>query len=90
MIPSTNRRSPLSVGMRPAEVWGAASSPASSISADHKRALDHELFDLLNGPMKFTPALRPDGTPINARMELPMYEIEVKDHKAKLFERKGC
>ena len=69
---------------------GSVGLPASSISADHKRALDHELFDLLNGPMKFTPALRPDGTPINARMELPMYEIEVKDHKAKLFERKGC
>ena len=32
MIPSTNRRSPLSVGIRPAEVCGCVSSPRSSSS----------------------------------------------------------
>ena len=32
MMPSTNRRSPLSVGIRPAEVCGRASSPSSSRS----------------------------------------------------------
>ena len=32
IMPSTNSRNPVSVGIRPAEVWGAASRPSSSRS----------------------------------------------------------
>ena len=57
MIPSTNRRSPLSVGIRPAEVCGWVSSPRSSSSCITPRI---EAGDRLTRPGQ---RLRPDRQP---------------------------
>ena len=61
MMPSTNRRSPLSVGMRPAEVCGWVSSPRSSRSCITLRI---EAGDRLTLPVE---RLRPDR---NAALEI--------------------
>jgi beta-lactamase regulating signal transducer with metallopeptidase domain len=64
--------------------------PFAVMTVQQKGTIDRQLFDLLDRSLKFKPALDLDGTPINARLELPAYDIEVKNHKARLFERKGC
>jgi hypothetical protein len=53
------------------------------------KGITQKLTDVLNGPIKFKPALR-DGKPINVRMNMGYYMIEVKNHKAVLLERTGC
>jgi hypothetical protein len=62
----------------------------SFISDDLRSTINRQLFGLLDGALKFKPAMDLEGTPINARLELRAYDIEVKDHKPRLFERKGC
>lgn len=52
-------------------------------------SIKQEVTALLDGPVKFNPAMK-DGKPVNVRMGLTNYAIEVKNHKAKLVGRGGC
>lgn len=59
------------------------------ISETINTAIKQEVAALLDGPVKFNPAVK-DGKPVNVRMSLTKYAIEVKDHKSRLVGRGGC
>ncbi len=54
-----------------------------------KQKIEQQFIEVLEGSLKFKPALK-NGKPVNARLSLEKYIIDVKSHKAQLVERGGC
>ncbi|MBS1587521.1 MAG: M56 family metallopeptidase [Bacteroidetes bacterium] len=51
--------------------------------------INQKLAEAIAAPLNFKPALK-NGKPVNVRISLGNWAIEVKDHKAKLVDRGGC
>lgn len=70
--------------------WFMGSEETLPVIPDNiRQAINQKLTSACNAPLKFKPALQ-DGKPVNVRLSLDKYAIEVKDHKAALVERGGC
>jgi len=59
------------------------------IADDVKHTINEKLVDALDHSIQFKPALK-SGKPVNVRLVMGQYQIEVKNHKAQLVERAGC
>ena len=74
-------------GMVSAKGWGG--TPYATIQSDLRQELDQKIVSLLNGRVKFKPAVK-EGKPVNARVNIRTYAVEVKNHTARLVQRGGC
>jgi|GEM_PF-442139 len=74
-------------GMVSAKGWGG--TPYATIRSDLSQELDQKIVSLLNGRVKFKPAVK-EGKPVNARVNVRTYAVEVKNHAARLVQRGGC
>lgn len=71
------------------DIYMGESEKRPTISADVKQLIEQKLIELLDGNLKFKPAIK-DGKPIHARMPTDKYQIIIKNHKAELAARGGC
>lgn len=74
-------------GMVSAKGWGG--TPYATIRSDLSQELDRKIVSILNGRVKFKPAVK-EGKPVNARVNVGTYAVEVKNHTARLVQRGGC
>jgi hypothetical protein len=71
------------------ELFMGSNESKPAIHDDTRMAINQKLASILDGPVTFKPAVK-DGKPVNVRMSLTKYAIEVKNHKSKLVGRGGC
>lgn len=71
------------------ETYMGSMDKLPAISEGINTAIKQEVAALLDGPVSFKPAVK-DGKPVNVRMSLTTYAIEVKNHKSRLVGRGGC
>lgn len=70
-------------------VYNSPYGKQRTISDALKNTIDRKTNEVLDAPLKYTPA-RKDGKAINVRVNTNNYEVIVKNHKASLVERGGC
>jgi beta-lactamase regulating signal transducer with metallopeptidase domain len=71
-----------------ARPYGGRLVPA--IPNDLRNSINAKTTGILDGEINFAPVKVKDGKPVNVRLQLNTYEIEIRNHKAKLVQRRGC
>ncbi|MBK7763284.1 MAG: hypothetical protein IPI46_07905 [Bacteroidetes bacterium] len=71
------------------DLFMGSSEKLPVIKDEIKQGVEQKMIELLNGSLQCKPAHK-NGKPLNVRLPLNKYQINVKGHMAKLVERAGC